>query len=110
MKTDYPKLREYLRALSSQDGAQEAFASKCGTSLNYLRKAMSKGSRMDVKLVELIVINSGFVVPPEELRPDVEWPVFQLEHGSRALDPASAPKVRRGAARGRVLVPAAAVA
>lgn len=70
----YPTLRAYLRAMSPED--QEAWALKCGTTINYLRKAMSKRSKMDVKLVEQLVVNSGFTVPPRELRPDVEWEVF----------------------------------
>lgn len=78
MKNDYPKLRAYLKSLSTSD-AQEAFARKCGTTLNYLRKAMSKGARMDVGLVEKIVVESGFTVPPEELRDDVDWTVFVME-------------------------------
>lgn len=85
MKTDsYPTLRGYLRALDTQ-AAQEAFARRCGTTLNYLRKAMSKRSRMDVKLVEQIVVHSKFQVPPRELRPDVDWEVFADESVVRAI-------------------------
>lgn len=83
-KNDYPQLRAFLKGLRTQ-AAQEAFAHQCETSLNYLRKAMSKGSRMDVKLVEKIVVNSGFQVAPDELRSDVDWSVFQLEHAARKI-------------------------
>lgn len=75
MKNDYPKLRAFLRAMPTQ-ADQERFAAKCGTTLNYLRKAMSKGSKMDVSLVERIVAESAFAVPAEELRPDVKWETF----------------------------------
>lgn len=100
MKTDYPKLREFLRSLASTE-AQEAFAKACGTSLNYLRKAMSKGSRMDVALVEKIVEQSGFVVPPEELRDDVDWAFLTFDQAMKPLS--------RNAASGRKRSAAAAV-
>lgn len=105
MKNDYPKLRAFLRGLSQAE--REDFARSCETSLNYLRKAMSKGSRLDVKLVERIVVNSRFAVPPEELRSDVDWGVFQLEHGTRPLD-AGPPARARPARAARPAVMAAA--
>jgi hypothetical protein len=103
MKNDYPQLRAFLRSLGTPD-KQEDFARRCETSVSYLRKAMSKGAKMDVKLVERIVVNSGFTVSPEELRGDVEWSVFQLEHGGRAIgeQPAPVAAVRRSGGSGRM--------
>lgn len=95
MKNDYPNLRAHLKELKTPE-AQEAFARDCGTTLNYLRKAMSKGSRMDVGLVEKIVVRSGFKVPPDELRGDVDWTVFVFERAmskftrTRSMMPAPA--------------------
>lgn len=83
MKNDYPELRAHLRSLGDKR-RQEAFAKRCGSSLNYLRKAMSKGSLFDVLLVQRIVVASDFHVPPEELRPDVDWSVFVFERLMRA--------------------------
>lgn len=95
MKTDYPKLREYLRSLKTAE-AQEAFARRCNTSLGYLRKAMSKGARMDVKLVESLVEESNFFVPPDELRDDVNWSVFVLERAAKKIPaPSRAVKTTR---------------
>lgn len=91
MRHDYPKLRAFLKELGSAE-RQDDFARACDTSANYLRKAMSKGSRMDVSLVEKLVVNSGFKVPPEELRPDVDWSVFAFDAGLRGLQPEPQPK------------------
>lgn len=96
MRNDYPKLRAFLKELGSAE-RQEDFARACDTSANYLRKAMSKGSRMDVALVEKLVVNSGFKVPPEELRPDVDWSVFAFDHSMRDLR--SLPQPKPGARR-----------
>lgn len=99
MKNDYPKLRAFLRAMPTQ-ADQERFAAKCGTTLNYLRKAMSKGSKMDVALVERIVAESAFQVPAVELRPDVKWDTFADESVVKVmLDP------RKSVRRREVAVP-----
>jgi hypothetical protein len=94
MKNDYPKLRAYLKTLRTPE-AQEAFARACGTTLNYLRKAMSTGARMDVSLVEKIIVESQFSVPPEELRDDIDWSVFVYERAmskmTRSRTPLPAP-------------------
>lgn len=97
MKNDYPKLRAFLKGLGGTE-AQEAFARKCDTSLNYIRKAMSKGSRMDVALVEKIVVHSDFAVPPEELREDIDWSVFAFDQG---MKPFTRPGARSVGARRR---------
>lgn len=96
MKTDYPQLRAFLRSLDAP--AQEAFATACETTLNYLRKAMSKKSKMDARLVELIVTNSNHAVPASELRPDVNWAVFCCKPRSRRAAKKVVPK--RAAAGG----------
>lgn len=103
MKNDYPRLRAFLRAMPTQ-ADQERFAAKCGTTLNYIRKAMSKGSKMDVSLVERIVAESGFCVPPDELRPDVKWETFA---DASVIDVMGNPKkAARAARRAEVAVPA----
>lgn len=52
---------------------QEAFAKRCGTSLNYLRKAISTGQQLRESLVIDIERESGGEVRCEQLRPDVDW-------------------------------------
>lgn len=65
------KLRAYLNGLTPDD--QSAFAQRCGTSIGYLRKAISKGQKLGESTVIAIDRESGGVVPCESLRPDVDW-------------------------------------
>jgi DNA-binding transcriptional regulator YdaS (Cro superfamily) len=64
-------LRSYLNALPTAD--QEAYAARCGTTLGYLRKAISTNPRPDVELVIALERESGGEVPCEDIRPDVDW-------------------------------------
>lgn len=66
------ELRAYLNSLSTEQ--QAAFASRCGTTVNYLRKALSKGSALGEGLCINIERESGQRVSCEALRPDgVDW-------------------------------------
>ncbi len=65
------KLRLYLNSLSVND--REAYAAACGTSVNYLRKSISIGSRFDGALARLLDVHSNGHVKKWELRPDI-WP------------------------------------
>lgn len=64
-------LRSYLSTLSPT--AQADFAARAGTSIGYLRKAMSVGQRFDGALVRLLHIESGGAVSLTDLRSDI-WP------------------------------------
>jgi DNA-binding transcriptional regulator YdaS (Cro superfamily) len=64
-------LRAYLNSMDPD--AQEAFATRCGTTVNYLRKAISKGQRLALETTILIDQESGGMVRCEQLRPDVNW-------------------------------------
>ena len=64
-------LRSYLSTLSPADQAD--YARRAGTSIGYLRKALSKGQRFDGALVRQLHIQSGGDVSLTELRPDI-WP------------------------------------
>jgi len=64
-------LRLYLNSLSVND--REAYAAACGTSVNYLRKSISIGSRFDGALARKLDQYSNGHVQKWELRPDV-WP------------------------------------
>lgn len=64
-------LRIFLNALPVPD--QEVFARECGTSVGYLRKAMSTGARLGVELCVSIEKASHRKVVCEDLRPDVDW-------------------------------------
>lgn len=64
-------LREYLNSLDTSE--QEDFASRCETSLSYLRKAISVRQNIGERLVIAIERESGGAVRCEHLRPDVDW-------------------------------------
>lgn len=92
-------LRKYINSLSIDD--REAYALACGTSIGYLRKAISVKQRFDGALCRLLDEHSGGKVRKQDLRPDI-WPelldqlppwdnVPRLEHFlSDCTDPLSA--------------------
>lgn len=65
-------LREYLNGLPTLESRSD-FARRCGTTLGYLRKAMSVKQQLSEGLVIAIDRESGGAVPVEKLRPDVDW-------------------------------------
>ena len=71
---DYPNMRAFLKSLSRPE--QEAFATRCRTTVGYLRGAMSKRAKMDAALIARLVEHSQGRIPPEEIRPDVNWGIF----------------------------------
>lgn len=64
-------LRTYLANLKPDEQAD--YARRAGTTIGYLRKALSKGQRFDGALARLLDEQSGGAVPREDLRPDI-WP------------------------------------
>ncbi len=76
-------LRIYLSTLTPADQAD--YAKRAGTSIGYLRKALSKGQRFDGALVRQLHIQSSGVVSLSELRPDI-WPpaAFDDDHAEAA--------------------------
>lgn len=76
-------LRNYLNSMSRSD--QEDFASKCKTSLGYLRKALSTGQKLGIELASRLQKHSGGAVRATDIRPDVDWTEFQS-----VLDPPEA--------------------
>lgn len=69
------KLHEYLKTMLPSE--QRKFAYRCGTSLGYLRKAISVGQKIGVELAVAIQRESCGVVRVEDLRPDVDWRGFR---------------------------------
>lgn len=65
-------LREYLKGLPSVE-EREAFAVRCGTTLGYLRKAISVEQQLSAELVIAIERESDGIVRCERLRPDIDW-------------------------------------
>ena len=68
-------LLEYLNSLSTAD--QVVFATACGTTVGYLRKAVSAGQRISAETCINIERESCGVVMCETLRPDVDWGVVR---------------------------------
>lgn len=64
-------LHDYLGTLSTDE--QKAYADAAGTSIGYLRKAISVGHRMDGALCRRLDELSSGSVKRSELRPDI-WP------------------------------------
>lgn len=66
------ELRKYLKSLGKIE-EREAYAARAGTTLGYLRKAMSIGQRkLTPKTCVLLEKESGGMVTRQNLRPD-DW-------------------------------------
>jgi DNA-binding transcriptional regulator YdaS (Cro superfamily) len=65
------QLRSYLNSLCPSD--QAAYAVRSGTTVGYLRKALSKRQTLGEKLCINLERESGQCVRCEALRPDVDW-------------------------------------
>jgi len=70
-------LRAYLATLTPD--AQAAYARRAGTTIGYLRKALSTKPRLDGALVRRLDEESGGAVSRSDLRPDI-WPLQGEEH------------------------------
>lgn len=75
------QLLAYLNSMAPPD--QVAFAARCGTTVNYLRKAVSAKQRLREGLCILIDRESAGVVRMDVLRPDVDW-AYLRERQARA--------------------------
>lgn len=64
-------LQDYLNSLSPAE--QAAFASRCGTSVAYLRQIAYGNRRCSEGLAISIDRESGRQVRMQALRPDVDW-------------------------------------
>lgn len=64
-------LRAYLTTLTPPEQAD--YATRAGTTIGYLRKALSKGQKFDGALARRLDEESGGAVARAILRPDI-WP------------------------------------
>lgn len=64
-------LLQYINALPMN--SRESFCNRCGTTLSYLRKAISCGQKLGESLCINIDRESGGAITVEMLRPDVDW-------------------------------------
>lgn len=70
------ELKKYINGLSKQEA--ENFATRCGTTIGYLRRAISGGVLLGEKLCSSIEVESGEVVTRKHLRPN-DWHLIWLE-------------------------------
>ncbi|WP_242880784.1 hypothetical protein [Stenotrophomonas maltophilia] len=76
-------MRSYLKTLSPLEQAE--FARRAGTTIGYLRKALSKGQRFGGALVRQLHVHSGGRVCLTDLRPDI-WPADEQQRsGSKQM-------------------------
>lgn len=64
-------LRAYLKTLDVAE--QVLYAERCGTTLGYLRKALSTKERISESTAIALDRESAGAVPVESVRPDVDW-------------------------------------
>lgn len=89
-------LQSYLNGLSVAD--QAAFAVRSGTTIGYLRKAISKGQLLGEKLVINMERESAGRIRCEDLRPDVDWDYIRATATLAANDPHLAQAAQQGVA------------
>lgn len=65
------ELLAFINGLPLAD--REPFAARCGTTVGYLRNACSTKKKLSEALCLRIATESGNVVRPQRLRPDVDW-------------------------------------
>lgn len=64
-------LRTYLNSMTKAE--QQAYAARAGTTIGYLRKAISKRTRLDGALCRRLHEESNGKANKAEMRPDI-WP------------------------------------
>jgi len=64
------KLLKFINGLSKE--ARDAFADACGTSIGYLRKAVSSGQTLNPATCVAVERESNFQVTRKDLRPN-DW-------------------------------------
>lgn len=68
------ELRTYLNSLNTAE--QKSYAKRCGTTIGYLRKALSTQPRLDAVLCAKLDKESLGAVRKESLRRDVDFSIF----------------------------------
>ena len=68
-------LRDYINGLSTDE--QNDFAARAGTTIGFLRKAISVKQKLGEGICIRLVKASEGVLTPEDLRPDVDWDVVR---------------------------------
>lgn len=77
------ELKQYLRSLSPHEKVD--FARRIGTTIGYLRKALSVGAEFGIRTCVAIERESGGAVTVDDLIPDVDWGEFAKRRGARLI-------------------------
>jgi DNA-binding transcriptional regulator YdaS (Cro superfamily) len=83
-------LRQHLNSLPPSE--QSAFAERCGTTIGYLRKALSTGSVLRPELMVAIERESGRLVRRWDMRPTdwhLVWPELVNTEGAPPVEAAA---------------------
>lgn len=65
------QILDFLKGMAPAD--RESFAARCGTTLGYLRKAVSAKQRLGIELCVSLDRESGGVLRCNDLYPAVDW-------------------------------------
>jgi len=79
------KLRSYINSLSLAE--REDYARRCNTTVAYLRKLCSTKVPMGEGLCLRLAVESGFILQPEHMLPNVDWD--RLRRALQANEPAA---------------------
>lgn len=81
-------MNQLLRYLNAHTPLEQSdFAVRCGTTIGYLRKAVyTPGHKLGMDLCMAIAAESQGAVPPNILRPDLDWAKF-LQTLERTIAP-----------------------
>ena len=71
------KLKAYLKTLNGEQ--QVDFATRCGTTIGYLRKAMCDGIQFKSELTINIERESNRAVTAEDLNPNADWAFIRAD-------------------------------
>lgn len=87
------EILDYLRTLPADE--RERFAARCGTTVGYLRKAVSAKQQIGVDLCIGLERESGGVLRCERLYPSLDWEYLRRSAVTTkpATNPASAVEV-----------------
>jgi DNA-binding transcriptional regulator YdaS (Cro superfamily) len=83
------KLQTYLNGLAPPEQAE--FARRSGTTIGYLRKAISKGQRIGEGICINLERESGRAVTCEDIREDVDWAFLRNSGASTKLAEVAGP-------------------
>ena len=89
------ELIQYINALGAQE--RLAFAQRCGTTIGYMRKAVSTGQKLRAETCSAIERESSARVTRRHLRPD-DWAEIWPELANSEANPAEAPAQQAQAA------------